>query len=147
MSAEQQKVTIKIPKGYDPDDFEQIGKDVIDFIRERSQSGVGVRKRGSGFQTYDFPDYSDDYAKRKGSTRVDLTLSEQMLDEIEVLKVSKDSITIGFRAGTDVNAKAEGNQTGSYGRDRPNPRKARRFLGITGEELDAVLGAFDREGD
>jgi hypothetical protein len=97
--AEQQKVEIKLD-GYDPDDFEDIADDIKQYIKDRSDTGVGVRRRGSGFTNYDFPDYSPKYEKFKGSSKVDLYLDGDMLDAIETLKTTKSSITIGFESGT-----------------------------------------------
>lgn len=140
----QQKITIEIPDGYDPADLDAIGSDIAAFIRDRSRQGYGVRQHGNHFRNYDFPGYSREYAKRKGSTKVDLTLDDNMLNAIEVLAVKKraSKIDIGFSGGKE-NDKAEGNQLGSYGRD-PNPRKARRFLGVTTAELELILAAYDK---
>ena len=139
--AEQQKVTIRLPDDLRPAEREEIGFEIIEHIRERSKRGIGVRRAGRGFTTKVFPNYSENYAARKGQNNVDLTLSEEMLESIEVLRHRKGEVTIGFQRGTDVNAKAEGNQIGSYGRS-PNPRKARRFLGLTRDELDLILEEY-----
>lgn len=144
MSYEQQFVTIKIPKGYNADDFEAIGSDIVQFIRDRCAVGVGVRRRGSGFTTYDFPEYTEQYAAKKGSRKVDLRLSDEMLDSIEVLSVDEGTVTVGFHEGDPINGKAEGNQIGSYGGE-PNAKRARRFLGVTRDELEAILGAYERD--
>jgi len=62
-----------------------------------------------------------------------------MLDAIEVLSHKRGQVLIGFENGSEQNDKAEGNQTGSYGQPDPNPSKARRFLGLTDREYDAIL--------
>lgn len=142
--AEHQFVRIKIPKGYDPSDFKDIGQDIITLIRDRCDEGVGVKRSGRSFRTYDFPDYTPEYQRKTGKRNVDLKLSEDMLSSIRVLEAEDDAVIIGFKEGSKENAKAEGNQIGSYGR-KPDPKKARRFLGITKEELDAVLAVYDRE--
>ena len=139
--AEQQKVTIRLPDDLRPAEREEIGFEIIEHIRERSKRGIGVRRAGRGFTAKVFPNYSEKYAARKGQNNVDLTLSQEMLESIEVLKHRKGEVTIGFQRGSDVNAKAEGNQIGSYGRS-PNPRKARRFLGLTRDELDLILEEY-----
>lgn len=141
--AEQQKVTIPIPGDLRPDEREEFAQGVIDYIRERSQQGTGVRKRGRGFQVYQFPEYSEDYAAKKGQTNVDLTLSESMLESIELLRHKKGEITIGFQRGSKENDKAEGNQLGTYGQARPIPGKARRFLGLTRDEIDTLLEFYE----
>lgn len=131
-----QRTRIELPKSVDPG---QAGELIIEYIRERTQQGTGIRSNG---RLYDFPAYSEAYRKWKGQRKVDLTLSEDMLSEMRVLSVKGSSITIGFENGTEANAKAEGNQIGSYGRD-PNPRKARSFLGVNKAELQAILAGLD----
>ena len=139
--AKQQKFTWILPDGYDPDDLPSIAADIRVFIKDRSQAGFAVK----GNKVFEFPEYNDEYRKAmKGNQRrVDLTLSEEMLDSIEVLKITGRKVTLGFEAGSEQNAKAEGNQIGSYGRS-PNPKKARPFLGLTDTEADAILGAYDK---
>ncbi len=141
MAAKQQKVRIEIPEGFSPAERQEIGEAIIQFIKDRCDAGFGVRPHGRGFRTYAFPEYTEEYAKKKGSRRVDLVLNDEMLNAMEILSTSRDSITIGYEAGTEENAKAEGNQIGSYGR-APNPAKARRFLGLTREEKEAILAGF-----
>lgn len=139
--AKQQYALIDLPANFDPKDMESIGKDILAMIRDRCDLGIGVKPRGAGWKTYDFPAYTPEYAARKGQKKVDLQFSEEMLDSMEVLKIADGQIKIGFRAGSKVNAKAEGNQIGSYGRD-PNPKKARSFLGVTKDELEAILAVY-----
>lgn len=141
--ADQQKVTIRIPDDLRPDERQEFAEGVIEYIRQRSRDGTGVRKVGRGFSLYQFPAYTEKYAKRKGQSKVDLTLSEEMLESIELLRHKRGEITIGFQRGTDVNAKAEGNQIGSYGKPRGDPSKARRFLGLTSDERETLLDMYD----
>lgn len=138
--AEQQKATIKIPN----DDFtasqrREIADAVVEFIKDRTQSGEGVRKRGQGFSARDFPDYEKDYRKRKGQSLVDLVFSGEMLDQLKVVKSNtRGEIEIGYRSNGKINGKVEGNRIGSYG-GSPNPRKARDFIGITRDDLEELL--------
>lgn len=143
--AAQQKVTIKLPEWVRPEDREAIAEDIVAFIRDRTETGVGVARRGNGWVARDFPDYTEDYAKFKGVSRsaVDLRLSDEMLDALDVLSTSKAGVTIGYRPGK-INGKVEGNRLGSYGGD-PNPRKARDFLGITKGDLELILAAYEPE--
>lgn len=136
-----QKVRIPIPEGFDPETRKQIGEDVIEAIRERCASGYGVTEEG---KRYKLPAYSKSYAEAKGTTQVDLRLSSEMLSDLKVLSTSKDSILVGFENGTETNARAEGNQLGSYG-GSPNSKKARRFLGITQDELKKIISDFEGE--
>jgi len=142
--AEPQQVTIQVSAdaSASPADRAALAAQIIEFIRQRSEAGVGVRKQGRGFSNYEFPEYTKEYEDLKGQDNVDLTLSAEMLSSIEYFasKSRRGEITIGFKSGTKINAKAEGNQIGSYGR-APNPKKARRFLGMTKSELE-LIGAL-----
>lgn len=136
--AEPQQVEIRLPRGFgeSPSERADLAADVIDFIRERTSNGVGIRKAGRGFTNFEFPEYTEDYATAKGQDNVDLLLSGEMLDALRFFpsKSKKGLLVIGYKAGTKINAKAEGNQIGSYGRS-PNRKKARPFLGITRTDL------------
>lgn len=138
---EQQKVTIPLPDGVSPEDAEDFAADCVQFIRDRTEVGFGVRRRGRGFSTYTLPAYTPEYEKFKGSSHVDLHLSGDLLDALTVLSVDENGVTVGYEPGA-TNDKAEGNFTGSYGKPRPNPRKARSILGMTREELDAVSAPY-----
>jgi len=131
-----QKTRIEIPPGFSKADRATIGNEIIEFIRDLALSGRGVhpdknRKRK-------FPGYTEAYIKRKGQTNVDLELSGEMLEDLQVLSTKPDSILIGYKNNTESNGKAEGNQTGSYGRS-PNPAKARPFIGITNVDLRRLI--------
>lgn len=144
--AKQQKVTIELPSWVNPDDVDEIGEAIVQFIRDRTDTGVGVTARGKGWAAKDFPDYTQEYADRKGVnvSNVDLQLSDEMLDALGVLKTGKRAVTIGYEAGDDLNGRVEGNRIGSYGR-APNPRKARDFLGITKADLELILDPYRPE--
>jgi hypothetical protein len=122
----------------DPTEREELAEAVIDFIIARTQAGIGVKPRGRGFQNFDFPAYTEEYSKKKKKTRVNLVDTFDMLNNIDLISHKKGSLLIGFERGSDLNGKAEGNALGSYGRS-PNKKKARPFLGITKNDLDAVL--------
>ena len=150
--ADQQKVDIKIPAGLTKDQREALATEILEHIRQRSESGVGVKKQGKGFSLYNFPGYSAGYKgsldfKVAGkSSSVDLTLSGDMLAAMDALKIGKEVITVGFEAGTSENDRAEGNQIGSYGKPSGNPRKARRFLGLTADELSTLIAKVKENG-
>lgn len=66
-----------------------------------------------------------------------------MLNSIELLKHKNGEIVIGFDKGDkELNSKAEGNIKGTYGTDRPNPKKARDFLGIKASDLKNILDKY-----
>lgn len=126
-------------------DREILGRAILEHIRQRTEGGTGVRRQGRGFSLYSFPSYSESYTESldfkvagKSKNDIDLTLSGDMLASMDVLRDTPRSITIGFKNNTEENSRAEGNQLGSYGRS-PNPKKARRFLGLTASELETLL--------
>ena len=148
----QQKVTIDIPEHLSPDEREELGKSIVEFIRQRSESGIGVKETRGGFKNYKFPPYSKIYMESldfkvagKSKSPVNLTLSGDMLIAMDLLSHKPGKITIGFERGSEENDRAEGNILGSYGGD-PNPRKARNFLGIANEDLEDLLAPY-LEGD
>lgn len=105
-------------------------------------------KNGKGF-----PSYSKSYIKSKdfkiagkSASRVNLTLSDEMLNAITLLSHSNGEIKIGFEKGDDRNNDvAEGNIKGTYGKKIPNPDKKRDFLGIRKSELDDILSKYPLE--
>jgi hypothetical protein len=139
-----QKAKIKIPDDLLPKEREELAFAILEHIRERTKAGTGIRENG---RTYNFPGYSKSYQnsldfKIAGkSSDVDLTLSGDMLDAMDLLSHKKGEILIGFENGSEDNGKAEGNQLGSYG-GSPNARKARRFLGVNKSELAEILRGF-----
>lgn len=141
--AKQQKITIAIPEGYSSVERDAISDRMIDNIIKRSKASNGV----SDGKLYPFPKYSKSYEgsldfKIAGkSDKVNLTLSGSMLNSIVKLTDRKGSVTLGFQADDPNNAKAEGNQLGSYG-GSPNESKARRFLDLTKGELSKILKQF-----
>lgn len=66
---------------------------VIEQIRKRTRSGVGVTPGGKEYKLDSRP-YSRKYARDKGQTNVDLTLSGDMLENMYVKSTSSDKITI-----------------------------------------------------
>lgn len=128
-----QRVKIEIPKGYKPRDREAIADEIIDFIVERTQSGKDKNNRS-------FPGYSKAYKnnldfKIAGKTsKVDLTLSGDMLSSLEVISHKNGEITVGFdRSDSENNDKATGHITGIYGNS--SRVKKRDFLGIAKIDL------------
>lgn len=142
----QRKIILQIPKDLKPDQRAELADLVIEHIVQRTQDGLD--KNGKKF-----PKYSDAYVKSldfknagKSRSKVDLQLSGDMLAAIDYLSGAAGKITIGFKNGTDENAKAEGNILGSYG-GSPNHKKARDFLGIDQDKLDQLIEHVKNSGD
>jgi hypothetical protein len=124
-----------------------LGKEIVEFIRQRTESGIGVKETGRGFKNASFPPYSKiykqslDYKIAGKSGNVNLTLSGDMLIALDVLSHKKGSVVIGYEKGSEENDRAEGNILGSYG-GSPNPRRARNFLGISDADLATILEKY-----
>lgn len=139
----QQKFTLKVSRKYDDSALQSIGEDAITRIISRTKSGQD--KRGK-----DFPGYSSSYTGSKdfkiagkSKDKVNLTLSNEMLNSMEVLETSPGEIVIGFDANDDFNnGKAEGNIKGTYGKKKPIRGKKRDFLGITRDEKKEILSQY-----
>jgi hypothetical protein len=145
--AKQQKVVIEIPDGYTSEERRAIAAEILGRIVERT------RDEGKGVNGRTFPGYSAAYKdslefKIAGKGKmVDLTLSSEMLDEIQLLTHSKGKITLGYDAGDPINGKVEGNRLGTYGQASPIPGKARDFLGISKTDLQKILRSYPLRND
>ena len=120
---------------------EVIAEEILNFIVERT-------KKGKGMDGSSFPSYSTEYKnslefKIGGKTnKVNLTLSGEMLDSIEIIKAENGKISYGYSESNEMMGRAEGNITGSYGKPQGNSSKARRFLDISPKELAKICGAI-----
>lgn len=148
MAAKWRRVRLKIPDDYTPKEREDLAFEVLEFIRNRTDKGKDKKNRN-------FKKYSEDYKNSldfsiagKSKGKVDLKLSGDMLDAMDLLSHKKGSILVGFENGSENNAKADGNITGSYGQPSGNSKHARDFLGITKKDLKKVIKDFedDRNG-
>lgn len=128
--------------GLDDDETEMVAEEILNYIVERS-------KRGEGKDGKKFPGYSKSYMnsfefKATGKTsKVNLTLSGEMLDSLEILEANAGKVVIGFDEDSDMNARAEGNILGTYGSSTPNKSKARDFLDISQKEIRNLLSEID----
>ena len=136
--AEQQKFTVKVSKKYEDAERIAIGLDVIDHIIKRSKAGKDKNNKN-------FPGYSEGYTESLDfsiagkSKRVNLTLSGEMLNSLEILESNEGEIVIGIPEDDSLNnAKAEGNIKGTYGQSSPIRGKKRDFMGISRKDLTDI---------
>lgn len=117
---------------------EFIGEAIIDYMRERTLSGQGVRFSESGRGTsVTFKNYSKAYTESddfkafgKSKNEVNLKLTGDMLGLMDIVDVGKDSITIGWN-DDDQNPKAFNHITGDTVPSRP-------FFGVSKNELSEI---------
>jgi len=137
---------IVIPEEYNHETRVAIAQDILEEIRERAKRGVGI---DSSKREKTFPAYSKaytqslDYKNAKGTSKtVNLTLSGDMLAELDLVKDTKGKLVIGFDPGSDAAGRAEGNIRGSYGDSRGSKAKARNFLGLPKEVITGILKKY-----
>lgn len=133
---------VEIPEEYKGEVREAIGAEILAHIRERTLKGIDVDGKK-------FPKYSKAYensvnfrAAGKSKGKVDLTLSGDMLAYLEVVKESEGELVVGYSDDSSQAGKAEGNQIGSYGKDKGDPSKARRFIGISKDAVQKILSKY-----
>lgn len=142
MSNKYTREKIKIPTSIKPRDRVRIAEVIIDHIINRSAAGLDRNNKK-------FKKYSKEYAEKKGVgvSDVDLVLSGEMLEELELVSHKNGEIVIGYKDPSDELAgKVEGNRIGSYGGE-PRQSKARDFLGLPMDELEILISAYENDVD
>lgn len=149
MGAKQQKLEIKLPAGYSAEERRAIGEAVVRLIQDRTAAG---ERPGGGSWSGEAVRYTQGYIDSsafkiggKSKSPVNLTLTGDMLADLQVLSSRSGAVIVGYRAG-DSNDKAEGNILGTYGQPVPIPGKARPFLKVTAGEMSSILESFPKPG-
>lgn len=145
--AKWQRFRVEIPKDYKPVERVAIAQEIIEHIINRSQKGFDVNNDPFPTYTKEYKDSKNFKIAGKGS-KPNLTLSGEMLNNIELISHKSGSMLIGFdRGDSELNGKAEGNQIGSYGKKSGDPDKAREFLGISEDDLDDILKKYPKDDE
>ena len=126
-----QRVTINVPTKLTAKQRLALSAEIIDFIRKRSDKSLDKDNQK-------FAAYSKEYKQFKGSSKVDLKLSGDMLAAMYAIWNKPGKIRIGFDSGQE-NDRAEGNILGTYGQPTPIPGKKRDFLGIHPSDLKNII--------
>lgn len=138
----QQKVRIKIPKGYTSRERKAISFEVVEFMIKRTQKGLDKDNRRLKPYSKGYKESFEFRAAGK-SGKVNLTSSEEMMDEMKGLKDTDGSLDIGYDGRKNaLNGKVEGNRLGTYGNKKPVVSGGRDFLGITNSDLKRILKRF-----
>jgi len=141
MVNKETKLVLSIPSDFDASQRADLAERVMEFIIDRSKIGYNVSGNdwsGKAGQ------YTEEYAKKKGVSPggpVDLALSHDMLDGMRYFASLSPAgqITVGYKKGTQIERKAEGNILGTYGQPEPIPGKARPFLDILAKDLKRIV--------
>jgi hypothetical protein len=138
------EIPLTLPKTLTKAQREAVADLVIEHMVDRTMGGKDVEGRR-------FPRYSKSYIESldfknagKSAGKVDLQLSGDMLASISLLKDKPGEIIVGIPSGTEEADRAEGNILGSYGGD-PDPKKARRFLGIKRADLKKIIEMVEND--
>ena len=114
----------------DDDEFkERFTQAVIDRIIERTQSGIDKDSRP-------FKKYSKKYAASKGQDNVDMTVFGDMLESIDLIESTSQTITLGF--SDDQNPKAYNHTIG-------DTLPKRDFFGLPKKDLAELAESFSDE--
>jgi hypothetical protein len=129
-------------KGFSVEEREAIAVEIIDKIRDRTKDGKD--KRGNAFAPYS-KEYknSQNFSIAGKDSKVNLTLSGDMLDSMEIISNSAGKVVIGYGPDNNEQGKAEGNILGTYGQDHKVAPK-RDFLGISARELKEITDKYKR---
>ena len=124
-----------ISKKYSKEQRLAIASDIVEYIRDRASRGEVPGKK-----TYSkgYADSLDFRIAGKSESKVDMTLSGDMLTELDILGEKSGEILIGYDRSSDQYGKAEGNILGSYG-GKANKKNARPFLNLTDKEIRDIL--------
>ena len=129
--------TVFVNTGFTFQERREIGEEIIRFIKARTRAG-----RGIGGDTFQGPDgdnkYSQNYKNtaefklaKRGQSTVNLTLTGEMLNTLEVLDISlAGRIEIGYPDGDEADKSV-------FMRE-----KGYDFLGLSDQERDVILRRF-----
>jgi hypothetical protein len=160
MATKIQRVRFNLPKELRPDERKEVGELIAEKIRKNAESGKGRQFDNKGMRDgivkeyVKFPKYSKSYVNSldfkvsgKSPSSIDLTLSGDMLQSLDVINTKSGEVVLGFPE--DQNGKADGNIRGTYGKDSADKSKARNFLGLTQSDYNKIVNKYlkDREGE
>lgn len=109
------------------DEKEDLAFAIIDQIVDRTRSGKSLNGRN-------FRRLSAAYADLKGTTRADLTLDGDMLDELDIISIRGNKIKIGWNDTLQSNK--------AYNHDTGDTLPKREFFGMTEAELKRIVKDF-----
>ena len=154
MATKIQRVRFNIPKSISSEDRPEFIDQVVEKMRSNAESGKGRKfdnksTRDGLIDAYKkFPKYSKEYIASldfknagKSPSKVDLTLSGDMIQSLDVVRETANTVEIGFPS--DQDGKADGNIRGTYGTSKPDAKKARNFLGLTTSDYNKIVRKFE----
>lgn len=134
----------QLPDNFTQSQREYAGKLIVDRILVNTAKGRDAN--GESFKKYS-NEYKNslDFKNADKSTTPNLHLSGDMLSNLAVINTNNSGVWIGYKMGDSFGGQVEGNQIGSYGQPSGNPSKARKFIGLPPDELEAIIHRVDIE--
>ena len=145
-------MAVKIKKvSYEFNPFKQLGvsvpkknkeqalADVRDYVKEQMLSHIGDAKspvKDGNWKSSLSKEYKKIKSEKSSVGKANLELSGEMLDALEV-DMKSDKIVVQISG--DQAGKADGNNRGTYGKDKPDPSKARNFIPQKGQEFNQKI--------
>lgn len=139
-----QKINLEDEFGIDfsgkPELREFVGQAILDTIKSRTDSGKGMKfsSNGKGREVKLKAPYSKDYVKSlefraagKSKNKINMRLTGDMMELMDVVKSSGNNITIGWDSGDSQDGKAFNHITGDKVPSRP-------FFGVSKKELGEI---------
>jgi hypothetical protein len=125
-------------------DMRDVGDLLVRRIRTRTENGVDVN--GASFAPYS-PGYAAAKRGALGHSRVDLTVSGRMLNDMQVTSSTKSTVTVSFvsQGGSSVGGTFIQKSRGLGAADKAafnNP--SREFFSASEEDEQAIVLALDR---
>jgi hypothetical protein len=125
---------------------EQIAQAIIDKIISNSESGLD--RNGKKLPKYSKGYSASEEFKLYGKNKDDpnMTLSGDMLGQIDILKITGNKVRIGWEDELQ-NAKAHGNITGQEGKWTHEGKKIKRdFFGLKPDEITELKKIIEEDG-
>ncbi len=131
------KTLLGVDFSKDPDLRDQIGQAIIDKIIERTASGKDIK--GRDFEAYSSAyKKSDDFTDFGKTKKVNMELTGRMLDDIDIISESANTIKIGFEEEIEIK-KAYRHNTGDKGMPK------RQFFGVLKKDINEIKKEFSSE--
>ncbi len=119
---------IDIPRDLNPEQRELLARKVVQKIKDRTREGISAS--GRPFKSYSkaYTDSFDFKIAGKSST-VDLSLTGDMVADLDVISLTDSHIVVGYEMDYEDIGKVHGNVTGEYGNTIPVTSR-RDFIGL-----------------
>jgi hypothetical protein len=124
--------TFFIDPAYDFQERRAIGKAAVDYIVERTRNNKGIGGVSLGKYSKNYKKTSDFEIAKSGETKVNLTLTGDMLDTLDIIDASvAGRIVIGYTDGSESD------------RSVWMEEKGYSFLGLEEDEINSILSNFE----